>query len=889
MKVMDGGFKRVQEIKYGEIEDLDTSSMRNPLLSPNSAYLKEIPETAGCEASGCKACSIPESQTRTSFQTLKKFNSEFRNGFGYHQPSGAFASMSLMAAASGATQSKYVARRETPVFIAENCTQCMQCITACPDTAMPNSAQEIHTVLSTAIKNYVSDKNMINTLLKEINTLENNCRDVMNKSIADKTKKPFKEILEEELNQLEKIDKNAKNELLEIIKKLPLAYSNVNAIYRTLEKKESGAGGLFSIFISDLCKGCGECVQVCGEHNALKMSEETPQLNAELSTAQVFSRLLPETSQKFLGNYQAESPEDSRESILRNHLMIRTNYEALVSGDGACAGCGEKTVLRAAASITEAYMRPIYHKKADRLRLKARRLKEIGLTKLQACSSQNQAEYNWFKRSVAHVIMGLGGENDSDTNHRLEKFGVISDEELINALIVILEQDAFNHRDLQAVDGRTPNGMSTMFMGAHTGCNTVYGSTPPSNPHPYPWMNSLFQDGATISWLIGESALLNHARRSVTPERLATALLERESNLCSEHEYFELTHLDDALMTDREISELPKVWAVGGDGAMGDIGFQNVSKVILQNRPNIKLLMLDTQVYSNTGGQNSDSSNMLGGYDMNQFGIASQGKLTEKKSVAEAFTSGHGSPFIAQVSMANSAKMYKAMLEGLEYRGTAFFQCYTSCQPEHGVGDNMSAYQAKMVRDSRGMPEFIYNPKSGETLQEAFDIKSNPSLKRDWYKAKFPVSKETYNMTVAHWAITEARFRKHLKEITGSEANELINLDNMLVLVTQQDVIYRRVFEKSNDAYIPDWGVYFKVEIKGSMKYFKISRQMVLFHIERRKSWRMLQSRAGVNNEDYSAQKILLSQVQQGEVTRKELLKDGAKYLNQIVQSFNQQ
>ena len=85
-------------------------------------------------------------------------------------------------------------------------------------------------------------------------------------------------------------------------------------------------------------------------------------------------------------------------------------------------------------------------------------------------------------------------------------------------------------------------------------------------------MNSLFQDGATISWLIGESAILNHARRSVTPERLAAALLEREDNVGSEREYFELTHLDDSLMTDQEIRELPKVWAIGGDGAMGDIG-----------------------------------------------------------------------------------------------------------------------------------------------------------------------------------------------------------------------------------------------------------------------------------------------------------------------------
>jgi len=55
-------------------------------------------------------------------------------------------------------------------------------------------------------------------------------------------------------------------------------------------------------------------------------------------------------------------------------------------------------------------------------------------------------------------------------------------------------------------------------MGASTGCNTVYGSTPPSNPHPYPWMNSLFQDGATISWLLSESVVVNHAR---APSRLS--------------------------------------------------------------------------------------------------------------------------------------------------------------------------------------------------------------------------------------------------------------------------------------------------------------------------------------------------------------------------------
>ena len=881
MKVMDGGFERVKEIKYGDIEDKDTSSMRNLLLAPVSS--SPMPATAGCESSGCGTCSAPMGQSRAPFQTIQKFDSEFRNGLGYHQPSSAFASLSVMGAASGATQSKYVARRETPVFIAENCTQCMQCITACPDTAMPNSAHDLQTIMSTAIRNYITDKSMANKLLKELPIIDERCREKMNKNIASKVKEPFKVILKEEVDQLNSINQKTKDELIEIVSKLPLAYTNVTSIYKSLEKKNPGSGGFFSIFISDLCKGCGECVEVCGEHNALKMTQETPELNADLSTAQVFSRLLPDTNQKFLGAYQTENPEEARESILRNHLMIRRNYEALVSGDGACAGCGEKTVLRAAASITEAYMRPIYHKKANRLKKKAKSLKEIGLEKLKYFSLNNLEEYKWFKKSVAHVVMGLGGENDEDTNHRLKKNGLINDQEIIEALVAILEQDAFNHKDLQAIDGSIANGMSTMYMGAHTGCNTVYGSTPPSNPHPYPWMNSLFQDGATISWLIGESALLNHARRSVTPERLATALLEREVDLSSESEYFELTHLDDSLMTEEEIRELPKVWAIGGDGAMGDIGFQNVSKVVLQNRPNINLLMLDTQVYSNTGGQNSDSSNMLGGYDMNQYGIATQGKLTEKKSVAEAFTSGHGSPFIAQVSMANSAKMYKAMIDGLEYRGTAFFQCYTSCQPEHGVGDNMSANQAKLVRDSRGMPEFIFNPRAGETIQESFNLKSNPSLKRDWFESKYPSNRESYYMTVAHWAVTEARFRRHLKEISEVEANELINIDNMLTLVIQQDVIYRRVFDKKSHAYIPDWGVYFKAEIKGKLKFFKVSRQMVLFHVERRKSWRMLQSRAGIDNQDYLAQKLLLDKLKDGELSRSDFISKGAKLINETI------
>src|SRR5690348_18492628 len=102
---------------------------------------------------------------------------------------------------------------------------------------------------------------------------------------------------------------------------------------------------------------------------------------------------------------------------------------------------------------------------------------------------------------------------------------------------------------------------------------------------------------------------------------------------------------------------------------------------------------------------------MLGGNDMNMFGTATQGKNVEKKTVAETFLAGHGSPFVAQISIANAPKLYRAILDGLEYRGTAFLQCFTTCQPEHGVADDMAPTQPQRFRDPRGPPESASTPR----------------------------------------------------------------------------------------------------------------------------------------------------------------------------------
>ena len=501
-------------------------------------------------------------------------------------------------------------------------------------------------------------------------------------------------------------------------------------------------------------------------------------------------------------------------------------------------------------------MRPLYHAKADRLEQKAGRLDGEGVAKLEELRERSPEEYERFRKTVAHTIMGFGGETDEDTSDRLAAHGEITDFQIVEALTITMRQDAFNHRDLQAIEGTLPDGMSVMAMGAHTGCNTVYGSTSPNNPHPYPWMNSLFQDGSTVAWLIGESFIMDHAKRSVVPERLADRLLERSEDVITEADYFELTHMTDSALTGKEVRELPKAWAVGGDGGMGDIGYQNVSKVILQNRPNVKLLLLDTQVYSNTGGQNSDSTPMLGGGDMNQFGVASQGKLTEKKSVSESFIGGHGSAYVAQVSMANTAQFYRAILEGLDYRGTAFIQSFTTCQPEHGVADNLATVQANRVRDARGMPQFVHNPALGETYAETLDLVGNPNRDRDWALLTSKATGELYNYTVAHWATTEARFRRHFRKV--DDISGLTHLDDLLLVLTQNDVVQRHVLDSDHPSYVPDFGVYIEVDnADAGVATMALSRQMVLFCVERRKAWRVMQSRVGIHNRDYEAQKAV--------------------------------
>ncbi len=88
---------------------------------------------------------------------------------------------------------------------------------------------------------------------------------------------------------------------------------------------------------------------------------------------------------------------------------------------------------------------------------------------------------------------------------------------------------------------------------------------------------------------------------------------------------------------------------------------------------------------------------------------------------------------MAQTTCAHTNHFYKSVLGALEFDGPAIVACYTTCQPEHGVADNMAGEQARLAVDTRAFPLLIYDPRKGERLKERLSLQGNPAVKEDWF------------------------------------------------------------------------------------------------------------------------------------------------------------
>lgn len=264
-----------------------------------------------------------------------------------------------------------------------------------------------------------------------------------------------------------------------------------------------------------------------------------------------------------------------------------------------------------------------------------------------------------------------------------------------------------------------PTGMGIV---AATGCNTVFGSTYPYNPYLVPWTNSLFENAPA-------DALGIRAR------------------------------------WDQSGESGRRLWVIGGDGAMYDIGFQSLSRMVASGA-DIKVLVLDTQVYSNTGGQSSSAT--FGGQvtKLSAFGKTLHGRTERRKELGRILMA-HGEVFVAQTTPAHLNHFYRSIIDANSYPGPAVVITYSACMPEHGIADDAGMTQAKLAVDSRAFPLFSYDPRKGASLRERLSLAGNPDPKADWTARPdgTPVDFLTF-------ARSEGRFAQHFAA-DGSTTDEI--------------------------------------------------------------------------------------------------------------------
>ena len=228
-----------------------------------------------------------------------------------------------------------------------------------------------------------------------------------------------------------------------------------------------------------------------------------------------------------------------------------------------------------------------------------------------------------------------------------------------------------------------------------TGCSSIYGGSIAS-PYSIPWANSLFEDNAQFALGINESFNLKRERiKKILQAGFKSDLKIDElyqKALDNFDDYNTTMSLKNELalcnipMDLRELLDyLPKrtVWAIGGDGWAYDIGFGGIDHALASNE-NIKILVLDTEVYSNTGGQMSKAS-QIG--QVAEF--ADWGKKTVKKDLFKIALT-YPNCYVASVCMgANPMQTIKAMKEANLHKGPSIIICYAPCI-EHGIKGGLS-------------------------------------------------------------------------------------------------------------------------------------------------------------------------------------------------------
>ncbi|HUG39569.1 MAG TPA: 4Fe-4S binding protein, partial [Longimicrobiales bacterium] len=711
---------------------------------------------------------------------------------------------------------------EVPDFVASKCTGCAQCWTQCPDAAIPGLVNSVEDLLDTAIRSASNGRSM-DRLRQVSKHLSKETRKVIEGVPFDNFGDTLRAAYANLVPKLD-WDPEKRRELDDdfaavypILSRFPLA--KTQPFWDIPEGKEKGSGGLLSITINpEACKGCNICVDVCPEQ-ALVTIRQDDDVVEELRRSWDFWKALPDTADRFINIRDLEQGI----GVLPSLLLRKDTYRSMVGGDGACMGCGEKTAVHLITSTIEALMQPRVAK---------------------------------FVGRIDELIAGLDAgarallASDADIDLLAVADGARVDVPMTEAKHAELARLASSLKALKDLKWRYEKGPSSRGRAAlgitnSTGCSSVWGSTYPFNPYPYPWVNHLFQDAPSVAIGIFEGHMRKMGDAFVAVRR-AEKLLDGSWDADQDEAFFGA--FDWRQFTDDEFNLVPPILAIGGDGAMLDIGFQNLSRLLASGKP-IRVVVLDTQVYSNTGGQASTGTYTGQSADMSPYGKVVHGKTEVRKELA-FIALAHRGTFVHQTSQASASHLIGGLIKGLHSRRPAVFNIYTPCPVEHGLPDEWAPESARLALESRAFPFLTYDPDAGRSIAECLSLDGNPSVTEVWpsYELEYVdaegnAAKLELPVTIADWAATETRFKKHFKAVPAEEWNEdMVPFHEFVALPTAE-----------RDGKLP---FIHTIDRENRLKRLRVSREMVELAEERLLYWGQLREMAGLQVPDWVRDQI---------------------------------
>ncbi|MEI2778495.1 MAG: 2-oxoacid:acceptor oxidoreductase family protein [Tetrasphaera sp.] len=692
----------------------------------------------------------------------------------------------FMPPGTAAGKDKGLFRREVPEFNPDICTGCMDCALVCPDAAIPNTVHEVHDLILTAVKEIDATEGQKDVLRQQIYGIAERTRE----ALRHREEKPFHEIVATAAASVAS-DPTLQHTVEKMVARLasyPVA--RTRPFFDSPEKDEPGTGGLFAATVDPWkCTGCLECVEVCGP-GALTVQEQDAAVLQTLQERFAFMSANPNTPTRFTEG--SDTPDGDIKRLMLDHA----NFWATTGGHGGCRGCGEVTAIRLVMSTSHA--------------LGERRRKT-------------------HIRDLTGMIDRLYAKASTvDSDERRAR---------INEAIRVLE-----HRLYLQEGGPTGNGPASTIIANATGCSSVYASTMPYNPYVDPWVNSLFQDTQPLAKGIFEGT----AAQVVTDVKaLRVAELELSDSYDPAVHDKKLQMLTWGDFDRGEMDLLPTVLTIGGDGASYDIGFGAMSRILASDTP-IKVMVLNSGVYSNTGGQASTASLTAQDSDLARFGSAHDGKHESRKELG-LLASFHPHVFVCATSTAIQGHFLTNAMEFLRYTDApAVLDIYTPCGSEHGISEDASAARARLAVESRMNPVFVHDPRRGSTLHDWFSLEGNPDVDKTWTTTNIAYKDDDGNiqllkaaLTPAEFALGETRFRKQFTRLPADLEPVALPMDEYVELPKEQQAS-RVPFVWATD----EDQKLIKVQCSGSI---------VSLVKDRRRYWQMLQYLSGVHEAELTS------------------------------------